>query len=773
MKWIKRIGPGLLALVAVLLLLGLTSEQVSRVHAAGAYGLEDPADARRVTPGEYGLRPGDRLTYREHYTRDVDPTVLFGLAPTDQAREGAAGRPRTLEAVFDTHILVLSETERDGARGWVVATQRNLVESESTAPANLGPGDGAPLTPPAVDTTIAHANWITERGRPAYGITVDLGRSSKAVWDANPFQMLPPELSPGVEWEARPGLATRFVVADMEEFERETCARIEGRGDGRAYIPRVATPDSAFRIRYWFCPDSGLIRRLEYQAKYPGFNFERIEERVTLELVSHTRDESLAEWLDDPAVRLAALRGVDVSDRPRAPVDDLDRLIRSGRSESVKAALGVMIRDGIGVDELSDSGRAVLDAGGRPWLSRMLRRATGEAPAWLPGGTGEAEDFDVATAVALARADAERTGAEVGSCTTSPLWTQAVVATRRRPWSATGTRLEHMTSEGFEGSPYVVRVPRGYRGDAPSPLLVFLSGNSGGAMSGERTASHALRDTPYLTVYPHARGVWWDPSSAAMLDALIEEIWRRYNIDPERVYLTGLSNGGTGTFLFSSLWPQRFTAAVSAMGAGLFTAEDSRFPHPENTRSLPLRFLHGIDDDVILPGSSVETVRHLGTREAPADVQMFSDLGHEVFIGRTDDDLTLEFLGRHVGRPHPRILSYRSDDLAFPRHYWLSVVAADAAADGADGPIAVNAVVNGRRIELSTRHVRRFALHLRREIIPEEGPVEVVVNGRTVYQGPLVHSCETLERSIRLSADPHLAWTAELELDVPEATSGG
>jgi predicted esterase len=431
-----------------------------------------------------------------------------------------------------------------------------------------------------------------------------------------------------------------------------------------------------------------------------------------------------------------------------------------------------MIRDGIGVDALSDSARAVLDAARQPWLRRMVRRATGERPDWLPGGLDEAERFDVSTAVALAQADAGGGRAERGVCTTSPLWTEAVLATRRRPWKPEGARLEFMTTEGFEGWPYVVRVPPGYRGDVPSPLLVFLSGNSGPAISGQRTANQALRDTEYLTVYPQADGVWWDASSAAMLDALMEEIWRTYNVDPERVYLTGLSNGGTGTFLFSTLWPHRFAAAVSAMGAGLFTPPDAPFPHPENTRSLPLRFLHGTEDDVILPGSSVQTVENLGPREAPADVRMFSGLGHQIFIGRTDNDLTLEFFEEHSGRPFPRVISYRSDDAASPRHYWLSILEADIAAAGPDSPVAVNAVINGRKIELSTRHVRRFGLHLRRELIPGEGPIEVVVNGQTVYEGPVEHSCDTLERSVRLSADPHLAWTAELQLDVPGAGPG-
>ena len=48
----------------------------------------------------------------------------------------------------------------------------------------------------------------------------------------------------------------------------------------------------------------------------------------------------------------------------------------------------------------------------------------------------------------------------------------------------------------------------------------------------------------------------------------MNDVLQRYNIDRDRIYLTGFSNGGTGALYFATLWPQRFAAVVSLMGAG-------------------------------------------------------------------------------------------------------------------------------------------------------------------------------------------------------------
>eukprot|EP01047_Picozoa_sp_COSAG01_P107224 COSAG01_NODE_36257_length_520_cov_0.807601_2_plen_88_part_01 len=74
------------------------------------------------------------------------------------------------------------------------------------------------------------------------------------------------------------------------------------------------------------------------------------------------------------------------------------------------------------------------------------------------------------------------------------------------------------------------------------------------------------RDFPFILVSPQCkRNRWWEPIS---LSALIDAIEEKYNVDPKRIYLTGLSMGGFGTWDLASYSPERFAAIAPICGGG-------------------------------------------------------------------------------------------------------------------------------------------------------------------------------------------------------------
>lgn len=62
-------------------------------------------------------------------------------------------------------------------------------------------------------------------------------------------------------------------------------------------------------------------------------------------------------------------------------------------------------------------------------------------------------------------------------------------------------------------------------------------------------------------------------------------------MDRDRIYLTGFSNGGTGSLYFAALWPHRFAAVVSRMGAGQCMEQVKL--GLSNLENLPVLFVHG------------------------------------------------------------------------------------------------------------------------------------------------------------------------------------
>ncbi len=130
--------------------------------------------------------------------------------------------------------------------------------------------------------------------------------------------------------------------------------------------------------------------------------------------------------------------------------------------------------------------------------------------------------------------------------------------------------------------------------------MVFLHGVGENGTDGERHLKVGLpvhvaahEDTfPAVAIFPQCRGPWMyvGEDERLVLDALAAE----RNIDPNRVYLTGLSQGGCSTFDLGAKYPSRWAALVVICGAG--RPEDA-----PKLAGLPIWIFHGERDPVVPP----------------------------------------------------------------------------------------------------------------------------------------------------------------------------
>jgi predicted peptidase len=174
--------------------------------------------------------------------------------------------------------------------------------------------------------------------------------------------------------------------------------------------------------------------------------------------------------------------------------------------------------------------------------------------------------------------------------------------------------------------PYVVYVPR-VRPSGALPVILFLHGAGERGIDGLKPTQvglgTAIRNeparVPAIVVFPQAPDDerWIGaPADAAMaaLDRTLVEL----DGDRDRVYLTGLSLGGFGTWHLAMLHPDRFAAIVPICGgivpAGTASSvrqspltEGAADPHAfaaARVRHLPVWIFHGRDDQAILPTES-------------------------------------------------------------------------------------------------------------------------------------------------------------------------
>ena len=115
------------------------------------------------------------------------------------------------------------------------------------------------------------------------------------------------------------------------------------------------------------------------------------------------------------------------------------------------------------------------------------------------------------------------------------------------------------------GYSYVLKIPDNFKKNKKYPLVIFLHGgiNSTPNSLNRRIKSlnnfHISKDDQYILAAPLKLGIDW---SAKKIQDLIEDVKSNLKIDKKRIYLTGLSMGGRGTFIVASKLPEIFAAIM-------------------------------------------------------------------------------------------------------------------------------------------------------------------------------------------------------------------
>lgn len=177
--------------------------------------------------------------------------------------------------------------------------------------------------------------------------------------------------------------------------------------------------------------------------------------------------------------------------------------------------------------------------------------------------------------------------------------------------------------------PYLLYLPHDYdQNEDPVPLMLFLHGRgeSNGPLQvvakwGPPQLVARGEDLPYIIVSPQCPADdWWsEPSQQARLVELLDAMIDEYRVDESRIYLTGLSMGGYGSWRLAADHPERFAAVVPICGGG--EPEDA-----EQLKSLPIWVFHGDQDRAVPFARSVEMVEAI--KGAGGNKIRFTSLEH-------------------------------------------------------------------------------------------------------------------------------------------------
>jgi pimeloyl-ACP methyl ester carboxylesterase len=327
---------------------------------------------------------------------------------------------------------------------------------------------------------------------------------------------------------------------------------------------------------------------------------------------------------------------------------------------------------------------------------------------------------------------------------------------------------------------YALYVPDSYRAEHAYPLVICLHGAGFGGETYLDRWQPRLKDGFVLACPTIKDAAWWTQDAEALVMAVLGEVSKTYWIDPERVFLTGMSNGGTGVFTIGLNHADRFAALVpmaSALPRGLY-------PLLENARHSRFYVIHGARDEVMPIKYSRDLVSYLqknGFQVVYREHEKEHPMAGGHFFPQEELPDLVEWLSVRHRLPVPDALTVVRDRDHDGRLYWIRIDESRGAASFwasefdkdesrrlQDGAWArLEARITDNTIAVRAERVARYTLLLGRDQVDFTRPVTVLTNGAVSFEGRVTPDASVLLRETRKAPDPDRLVVAELSVTVP------
>lgn len=326
---------------------------------------------------------------------------------------------------------------------------------------------------------------------------------------------------------------------------------------------------------------------------------------------------------------------------------------------------------------------------------------------------------------------------------------------------------------------YALSVPLTYQLSKGYGLVVCLHGAGfTGEAYLERWQSR-LGDEYVLVCPTFPAGAWFTRRAEDLVLAVIHTIQHRYHIDPDRIFLTGMSNGGIGAWIIGMHDAPMF-AGIAPMASGL---DDVLMPFLANLRNTPIYVIHGAKDQVMpveLSRSISRELAALGYPHVYREHQREHPMAGGHYFPREELPELVTWLNRQHRIPLPTRLTLVREASHFQPFGWLRIDATDSIAAFSEDLVNKRddrikrheyakldaTIVGSNRIEVSAERVQRYTVFLNDQLIDVEKPLTVMTNGAVSFEGTVNPSIETLMRQARLRDDARLLFPIQLTITV-------
>ena len=295
----------------------------------------------------------------------------------------------------------------------------------------------------------------------------------------------------------------------------------------------------------------------------------------------------------------------------------------------------------------------------------------------------------------------------------------------------------------------------------------------------------------YVIPYGWTDAPWWSEDQVLNMNAIVDSLKRTYNIDENRVVVSGVSDGGTGAYYlamrdttpFASFLPLNgFIMVLANIDTGI---RDELYPN--NLRNKPFFAVNG-GRDRLYPTAAVDPyVAHMKKSGVSIDYHP-QPLGEHNTAWWPDVKESFErFAADHPREPSPAHLTWETFDLKHNRAHWLVIdrlgrqgndprnlqdVNELSPSEGMVVPLfehrqrsgRVDLVRSGNSVEAITRGVAAYTLLVSPDAFDLSQPIKVVSNGKTVFEGNVRPSLATLMKWAARDNDRTMLYAAEIPI---------
>lgn len=298
---------------------------------------------------------------------------------------------------------------------------------------------------------------------------------------------------------------------------------------------------------------------------------------------------------------------------------------------------------------------------------------------------------------------------------------------------------------GMSGTdqPYRVYIPSVHNGKNPLPLMVALHGTSGDHTTyfekpsfGDGIYKEMAEKYGFVVLCPNGRDdldrptEWRGSGEIHVLEA-IEDVCRRIPIDRERIVLTGLSMGGTGTTYLCCRYPDIFAAGIPLA---------STYGHISlvtNLKHTPMYYMQGEKDwPIYAKTGPIPITDEMNRLNYKNDLWFIPEAEHNIVPESAER--VFEIAAAQRRSKSPSVICHRTYFPAHGKAWWTDISKMDMPGEYAQ----IDASISNNRVDLSFKNIRELIIRGDGDHMDFTSPLSVFLDNRKVFEGMFSNSMQ-------------------------------